>query len=145
MALSLLNSTPQETKRHIAVIDSTGEEFWYSPEFEVLSPGFAFKRWTKKQIIDLFNESSNSKEMQMTYSEKSLSSKNLSKIIFDVCKLINSHNNRLHRTALRAAAEPKRSASLKSLAEIQRTAGFFNGLTFYGMGVDHGCFEIAMA
>ena len=100
LALSLLNSTPQETKRHIAVIDSTGEEFWYSPEFEVLSPGFAFKRWTKKQIIDLFNESSNSKEMQMTYSEKSLSSKKLSKIIFDVCKLINSHNERMHRTSL---------------------------------------------
>jgi len=99
LALSLLNSTPQETKRHIAVIDSTGEEFWYSPEFEVLSPGFAFKRWTKKQIIDLFNESSNSKEMQMTYSEKSLSSKKLSKIIFDVCKLLNSHNHSLHLTA----------------------------------------------
>ena len=52
LAKSCLFSTPIEGKKYIQVIDSTGEEFWYSPEHCVLSPGFSFKKWTKKQLID---------------------------------------------------------------------------------------------
>lgn len=69
----LLISTPQEGKRYIAIIDSIGEEFWYNFNSEILSPGFTFKRWTKKRIIGLFNASSNSKKLGKSYSMKSIS------------------------------------------------------------------------
>ena len=92
-ALYLLNSTLQEGKKYISVIDSSGEEFWYRPDLAILSPGFTFKKWTKRRIIDLFNESLNSRKMKATYPVKSLSKKKLSEVIRDICGLIKSHNN----------------------------------------------------
>ena len=67
---SCISSTPIEGKDVIQVIDSTGEEFWYSPEHYVLSPGFSFKKWTKKHLIEIFNCSSNAKDSMQEYSIK---------------------------------------------------------------------------
>ena len=92
LALSLLISTPQEGKSYIPGIDSTGKEFWYNFDSEILSPGFTFKRWTKKRIIDLFNASSNPKKQEKPYSMKSISNKKLSYIIKNICKLIKRHS-----------------------------------------------------
>lgn len=90
LAKNCISSTPIEGKSIIQVIDSTGEEFWYSPEQYVLSPGFAFKKWTKMQLIDMFNSSSNAKSQAQEYSTKSLSSKRLEKIVSDICELLES-------------------------------------------------------
>ncbi len=49
LARCCMSSMPIKNKNYIQVIDSTGEEFWYSPDHYVLSPGFALKRWTKKK------------------------------------------------------------------------------------------------
>jgi len=70
----------------IKAIDSTGEEFWYTPKYYVVSPGFVRKRWTKKRIIDLYN----SFENEVKYSEKSLSAKKVNRIILDICNLLKS-------------------------------------------------------
>ena len=72
----------------VKVVDSTGDEFWYSPEHFCLSPGMAFKKWTKKRIIDLYNNSSNVEENNKSYSVKSFSNKRLSRIISDICELL---------------------------------------------------------
>jgi len=90
LARSCMSSMPIENKNYIQVIDSTGEEFWYSPDQYVLSPGFAFKRWTKKRIVETFNSSTNALELMQKYSIKSLSNKRLDKIIRDICKLLRS-------------------------------------------------------
>ncbi|MEA3437676.1 MAG: hypothetical protein U9R43_14500, partial [Thermodesulfobacteriota bacterium] len=45
LAISCISSLPIENKTIIQVVDSTGEEFWYSPEQYILSPGFSFKKW----------------------------------------------------------------------------------------------------
>ena len=90
LAKSCISSVPIEGKNIIQVIDSTGEEFWYSPEHYVLSPGFSFKRWTKKLLIETFNSSSNAKVSKQEYSAKSLSTKRLEKIIRDICELLKS-------------------------------------------------------
>jgi len=79
-------------EHYVKVIDSTGEEFWYYPDREILSPGFVFKKWTKRRIIDLFNESINSKEIGMNYPDKSISSKRLSRSIGEISELIAGHN-----------------------------------------------------
>lgn len=90
LAKCCISSVPIEGKTIIQAIDSTGEEFWYSPGKHVLSPGFSFKRWTKKQLIEIFNCSSNAQNSLQEYSAKSLSAKRLEKIVSDICELIRS-------------------------------------------------------
>jgi hypothetical protein len=70
LALALLHAHPPNENDYIKVIDSTGEEFWYMPDLEALAPGFLSKKWTKKQIIELFNESINSILIDESYSSK---------------------------------------------------------------------------
>ena len=72
------------------VVDSTGNEFWYLMEEYTLSPGFITKKWTKKKLIETFNNSSNARESNQEYSMKSLSSKKLEKVIWDLCRILNS-------------------------------------------------------
>jgi hypothetical protein len=87
-------SEPIENSDNIKVIDSSGEEFWYLPEQVVLAPGFMQRKWTKKKIIELFNQSETAKEKNMRYSTKSLSSKRLATIVADICSILR-HNNDL--------------------------------------------------
>ena len=69
----------------IKLADSTGEEFWYSREQNGLGPGFAGKRWTKRQIIELYN---NHVENDRLYPMRSLSNKRLSEIVAEISNLI---------------------------------------------------------
>ena len=88
LAKNCVSSLPVDDRSIVQVIDSSGEEFWYSPEQYVLSLGFAFKKWTKKQLIEMFNNSSNANISNHEYSTKSLSGKRLEKIINDICELL---------------------------------------------------------
>jgi hypothetical protein len=88
-------SEPEDGSTNMKVIDNTGEEFWYLPNQYALAPGFPTKKWTKKKIIDLYNNSEASKESGIEYSSKSLSSRRLSKIIREICDILR-HNQRLH-------------------------------------------------
>ena len=88
LVLHLISSHPLESEHRIKIIDNTGEEFWYQPDDQILLPGFPYTKWTKRRIIDLYNESRNSEESGISYSTKSLSSKRLSSIIADICELI---------------------------------------------------------
>lgn len=90
LAKSCISSILIENETIIQVVDSTGEEFWYSPKQYVLSPGFSFKKWTKNRIIEVFNSSKNAKDLMQEYSIKSLSSKRLEKIIRDICEMLRS-------------------------------------------------------
>ena len=71
----LISSNPSESEECTKIIDNTGEEFWYHPDDQIQSPGFPYTKWTKRRIIDLYNESRNSEESGITYSTKSLSSR----------------------------------------------------------------------
>ena len=68
------------------VIDSTGEGWLLLAEHMVLSPvNFRKRRWTKLEIIRLFNNRANkSGPDEKPYSEKSLSAKKFDKIIRDL-------------------------------------------------------------
>lgn len=90
LARSCISSVPIDNSSYIQVIDSTGEEFWYSPDKYILSPGFAFKKWTKKRIIETFNSSTNVRNQLKEYPIKSLSSKRLDRIIRDICEILRS-------------------------------------------------------
>jgi hypothetical protein len=69
----------------VKLVDSTGVEFWYSCEQRLLFPGFLGKRWTKRQIIDLYNSHI---ESDRRYSMHSLSNKRLSEIVVEISDLI---------------------------------------------------------
>ena len=90
LAIGCMSSNPLKGDSTISVIDSTGEEFWYTPEQNVITFGFSSKKWTKKTIIELFNNSSNAKKVNLDYPLKSLSSKRLAKIITDICEVLRS-------------------------------------------------------
>jgi len=85
LASILVRLGPSAGEDIVRVVDSTGEEFGYSCERRVLSPGFMGKRWTKRQIIDLYNSRTGS---DRRYSARSLSNKRLSEILAEISDLI---------------------------------------------------------
>ena len=84
-------SIPAKGSAIVSVVDVTGEEFMYMPDKTALMPGISRKKWTKKRIIDLFNNCETAKEGNMRYPSKSLSNKRLDVIISEICDLL-SHN-----------------------------------------------------
>ena len=70
------------------LVDFTGEGWsLYVPKM-VISPLTLKKRWTKREIIKLFNERENIELAEgKRYSEKSLSAKRLYKIILDLVEI----------------------------------------------------------
>ena len=81
-------SEPFDDDDELKVVDSSGAEFIYFSEHTSLMPGILNKRWTKKQIIELYNTSVNAEETNIKYPLKSLSSKKLSRIIGEICDLL---------------------------------------------------------
>lgn len=88
LAKACLLSSIHENNHHIIIINVTGDEFWYVPDFYAVSPGFIHKRWTKKRMIDLYNQSVNARETGVTYSDRSLGNKTLARVTADLCALI---------------------------------------------------------
>lgn len=87
LASILLCLVPSAGEDIVKLVDSTGEEFWCSSEQRVLSPGFMGRRWTKRQIIDLYNSHIGS---DRGYSVRSLSDKRLPVIVAEISALIQS-------------------------------------------------------
>ena len=69
------------------VVDLTAEDFRYSCDQHVLSPGLMGERWTKRQIIDLYNSRIGS---DRRYSAYCLSDKRLPEIVAEISDLIRS-------------------------------------------------------
>lgn len=88
-------SEPPKDRESIKVVDSKGEEFLYLPEQVALAPGINRKKWTKKQLIVLFDNSETAKEKKLLYSQKSLPNKKLTTIVSDICNIL-SHNQSLN-------------------------------------------------
>ncbi len=92
LAMRCISAIPEEDNRFVRAIDFSGEEFWYYPNNCTITPGFHFKKWTKKKIIELYNSSLVDSDKK--YSTKSLSSKRLTRIISDICELLRSEQNK---------------------------------------------------
>jgi hypothetical protein len=83
-------SEPLDDDDELKVVDSSGAEFIYFSEHTALMPGILNKRWTKKQVIELYNSSVNANETTIKYPLKSISNKKLSRIIGEICELLKS-------------------------------------------------------
>ena len=85
-------------EKEITLIDSEVEEFWYMPEDMILCPGMTiYNKWTKKNIINLFNKSSNAKELGIEYPLKSIQNKKVATIIKEISALINKSNSKFNK------------------------------------------------
>lgn len=102
----LTAGTEKELERHTGVwtgkasenctlIDLTGEDWIFTPSFPALSPMSGRKRWRKKDIIELFNNSRLAQKAKLSYSIKGLSAKRLDKIINDIVELIGTANQQI--------------------------------------------------
>ncbi len=73
------------------VIDSSGEAWAFNAEHKVLSPLTLKKKWTKLEVIRLYNERKNNKKGEQPYPERSLSSKRFDRILADIVQLLGAH------------------------------------------------------
>ena len=84
---------PTSSKFKVKVIYPTGREFWYDTTQRILAPGFAAKVWTKRQLVQLFND--NTGANLGLYNPGSLSNRRLDGIVEDLAALlIGNQSNR---------------------------------------------------
>lgn len=83
-----LAQIPFNNDKSYDIVDSRGEGWsLYAPKM-LISPLTMKKRWTKREIIKMFNERENTELAGgKKYSEKSLSVKRLSKVISDLVEI----------------------------------------------------------
>jgi hypothetical protein len=70
------------------VISITGEGWMFLPKHMAISPLTAKKKWSKKEIISLYNNRKNPICIESQYSEKSISAKRYDKIFNDIVVLL---------------------------------------------------------
>ena len=69
------------------IIDVSGEGWTFNPEHMLISPITMKKRWTKKEIITMFNDRKNNSS-NLTYSVKSISAKRFDRIFQKIVELL---------------------------------------------------------
>ena len=87
----------------IPVIDVSAEGWVLHTDLMVISPLTLKKRWTKKEVVEVFNKSKTAKEAGLEYSLKSLSAKRFDRIAREIVKLALSANKPLQRTRKKPA------------------------------------------
>lgn len=73
---------------HLPVIDSSGEGWSFIVDHMTMTPITFKKRWTKKEVITLFNNSETAKMANKAYSTKSISAKRFDRIVSELVDLI---------------------------------------------------------
>ncbi len=73
---------------HLPFIDSSGEGWSFTVDHMTISPITFKKKWTKKEVIALFNNSETAKMKNKEYSTKSISAKRFDRIVSELVDLI---------------------------------------------------------
>jgi len=76
----------------LPLVDAGGEGWVLHTDEMVVSPFTFKKRWTKKEIIAMFNSSDTARQLGKQYSTKSLSCKRLDRVVAEIVALIASAN-----------------------------------------------------
>lgn len=79
----------------LPLVDARGEGWVLHTDEMVVSPLTLKKRWTKQQIIAMFNSSDTARQLGKQYSTKSLSSKRLDRVVAEIVALIAGANPRM--------------------------------------------------
>ena len=88
--LRQLSDLDLPVKSNYPAIDGAGEGWglYLFPGEAVLSPMAVKKRWSKREVIHLYNQRQNASQNDLPYSEKSLSSKRVDRIIREIAELL---------------------------------------------------------
>lgn len=79
-------------KAQLPLVDSSTEGWVFDTDHQLISPLTMKKRWTKREVIAMFNSSSAAGKLGRQYSERSLSSKRFDRIVSDIVALIRTAN-----------------------------------------------------
>jgi hypothetical protein len=79
---------------HFPLIDSSTEGWALVAEHMVVSPLIADKRWTKRKVIEMFNQSHNARELGVAYSDRGLSAKRFDRIMAEIVHILQDMNAR---------------------------------------------------
>ena len=82
---------------NLPIIDAVGEDWVLHTDLMIVSPLTFKKRWTKKEIIEPFNNSKTAKDAGLNYPVKSLSSKRFDRVAGEIAKLALKADKRLDR------------------------------------------------
>ncbi|RMF66641.1 MAG: hypothetical protein D6743_06060 [Calditrichaeota bacterium] len=80
-----------KNKRFYHVIDSTGEGWMFSAEYEVISPLSTKKQRFKKSIIEFYNSFFAEEDEERRFVGRSLSSKKLSTLVAEIAQHSQKH------------------------------------------------------
>ncbi len=83
--VAALNLDPDED---VPLVDATAEGWVLHTEYMVVSPLTLKRVWTKREVIDLFNNSDAAQQLGIEYPAGSLSSKRFDRIIAEIVTLI---------------------------------------------------------
>lgn len=78
--------------RDVKVVDSSGMEFWFVAESRVLAPAIIQGKWSKKRLIEHYNQTCSSGEP--AYQAGSLSNRRLAQIVEDLASLLANRASR---------------------------------------------------
>ncbi|MFO7727071.1 MAG: hypothetical protein R6X11_01965 [Desulfonatronovibrio sp.] len=72
----------------LPLLDARAENWVFVVDHLTISPLAVKKKWTKKEVIALFNNSKTAKENELEYSMNLLSAKRYEKILYDIVNMI---------------------------------------------------------
>jgi len=98
--------SPEQLEAHLAsldlpaesqlpLVDANAEGWVFDTTHQVVSPLTFKKRWTKKEVIAMFNASTATRKLGRQYSDRSLSAKRFDRIMGEIVALIAAANNDL--------------------------------------------------
>jgi hypothetical protein len=92
-----IGSIQLPAREHLPFIDASAEGWALFVDFMTVSPLTFKKRWTKKEVIAVFNGSKTARRAGLEYSLSSLSSKRFDRILCDIVKLVQDANMSVER------------------------------------------------
>lgn len=90
-----LASLDLPAESQLPLVDARAEGWVFVTTHQVVSPLTLKKRWTKKEVIAMFNASTTARKLGRQYSERSLSAKRFDRIMGEIVGLITAANNDL--------------------------------------------------
>ena len=87
------------------IVDASGKAWVLITKHMVVSPLILKHRWTKKEIVRMFNDSTNARLSNMRYPERSLGNKRLDRIVAEIVEVILTADKRMRTTTRGGSAK----------------------------------------
>ena len=83
-----LAQTAIPLKQRFRMVDASGQGWVLDTEHMMILPSFRPHHWRKLDVIRMFNNSRDARDLGEVYSERSLSNKRIDRIVTDIARLI---------------------------------------------------------